>query len=316
MKIILSIIILIFSGLNIAGYYFYHFACVHDRRKVDFPANERNPWKKYWEEYQSNVQYIHSLQKQDCWITSIDGLKLHASFIPSSQAKRMIVCAHGYKGNGEDDFSKGVKAFHEDSSLLIIDERACGQSEGDIITFGALEKKDVIAWTEWLNENKNEEHLPIYLYGVSLGSATVCMSSDHHFPKEVKGIIADCGYASFEDIANQLAKSWFHIPGFPIIPFLNFFCKVKGHFDMKEADATKALSHSTLPVLFIHGTADTFVIPENTKKNYEACTSEKDVLYINEAPHAISIYVDSETYINKVKEFMKKHDAHVAKPKS
>lgn len=310
MKILLIFIILVLIVLFVSGYYFFKFACVHDKSKHSEQSDDGgSPWRNFKEEHTSNVEYVHGLKKEDCWITSFDGLKLHAYFIKSNNPKRIVLCAHGYKGNGQEDFSKAIRYLHEDSDLLLIDQRACGESEGTIITFGALEKKDVIDWTLWLNNNKNNTHLPIYLYGASLGSSTVCLTSNYHFPKEVKGIIADCGYASFKDIACQLANAWFHIPGWPIVPFVDFYCRLIGHFRMKDAGASEALKNATVPVLFFHGTGDTFVIPSNTKKNYEACSSEKEVVYIDKATHVTSIYYDEKTYMNKLNEFFKKHDA-------
>lgn len=308
MKIILIVVVIVFVILMIAGYYFFKFACVVDRNNPQQDDTAHGPWKKYATEHQKNIDFIHSLNKEDCWITSFDGLKLHAYYIPTNNPKRMIVCAHGYKGKGEEDFSKAVVHLHEDTDILLIDERCCGLSEGTIITFGAKEKKDIIQWVEYLNKEKNTNHLPIYLYGMSLGSASVCMTSSHHFDSEVKGIIADCGYSSFKDIALQLAKSWFHIPGWPIIPFLDFYCRVLGHFSLKEADASKALSQSTLPVLFFHGNDDTFVIPSNTQKNYESCSTQKEVTYIDGATHVTSIYTDEKTYFSKLNDFFVKYD--------
>lgn len=311
MRIFLLILILVIVILFIAGYFFYRFACIHDEQHgiaQDVGGENQTPWGKYNDEHVQDVAYCDSLGREDCWIQSEDGLKLHAYFIPGIHPVRMIICCHGYKGKGDEDFSKAVRNLHEDTSILLIDERTCGQSEGHIISFGAKEKKDVIAWTKWLNQEKNKDHLPVYLYGVSLGGATVCMTSSYPFPKEVKGIIDDCGYSSMEDICTELAGSWFHVPGKPLLPFVNFFCKVVGHFNMKDANAKEALQKATVPVLFIHGKADTFVIPANTERNFAACKSEKDLLYVEGATHAVSMYEDWNRYYDKLKAFFKKYD--------
>lgn len=309
MKVIIVLLLLVLMVLFIAGYYFFRFACINDRsKKNDFNETDRSPWSKYKEEHDSDMEYIHHLNVEDDWIESFDHLKLHASYFPTNHPKRMILMAHGYKGTGIGDFAKAIVELHDEANILLIDERACGQSEGKIITFGAHEKKDVIDWTLWLNQNKNPDHLPIYLFGVSLGSSTVCQTSNYDFPKEVKGIIADCGYSSFKDIATELSEVLFHIPAWPILPFVEFYCRIIGHFKMDDANTKEALSKTKLPILFIHGKDDTFVLPMNTKRNYEACASEKEVVYIDNAKHANSMYADTTTYFNKVNEFLKKHD--------
>ena len=36
---------------------------------------------------------------QDCYIKSIDGLKLHALYLPAEAAKRIVILSHGYRGS-------------------------------------------------------------------------------------------------------------------------------------------------------------------------------------------------------------------------
>ena len=81
--------------------------------------------------------------------------------------------------------------------VLFIEHRCCGDSEGKYITFGAKEQWDVKQWAVYMAE-RNKEKLPIYLYGQSMGAASVLMASGHTLPPEVKGLIADCGFQSME----------------------------------------------------------------------------------------------------------------------
>lgn len=309
MSFLIVIFVIIIALLLLASYFFFRFACFHDKQKdIEQNSNNDSPWKEFQNRHLEDFAYLQSFPKEDYEIISFDKKKLHAIYVKGKMTKRIVVCAHGYKGKAEDDFSGAARFLLEDSDLLLIDERTCGQSEGKYITFGALEQKDIIQWTEWINQNKNIKKVPIYLYGISLGGASVCMASNHNFPIEVKGIIDDCGYSSMEDICNELAKNWFHVPGFIFIPFVNWFAEKIADFSIYDANAKKSLENSTLPVLFIHGTSDDFVIPENSKRNYDACTNKKDIVYINGATHAISYYKDSKLYIESVKSFFEKYD--------
>ena len=62
--------------------------------------------------------------------------------------------------------------------VLFIEHRCCGDSEGKYITFGAKEQWDVQQWAVYMAE-RNKEKLPIYLYGQSMGAASVLMASGH-----------------------------------------------------------------------------------------------------------------------------------------
>ena len=58
-----------------------------------------------------------------------------------------------------------------------------------------------------------------------------------------------------------------------------------------------------LPVLFVHGTADSFVPVEMTYENYKACASEKCLLIVPGADHCLSYLMEKENYERAAKEF-------------
>ena len=75
---------------------------------------------------------------------SKDGLVLHAYYLPAENPKRFVLLSHGYKGSGFGDFAYTARFLHENNcNLLFIDQRCCGASQGEYITFGAWEQYDV-----------------------------------------------------------------------------------------------------------------------------------------------------------------------------
>ena len=154
---------------------------------------------------------------QDCYIKSIDGLKLHALYLPVEAAKRIVILSHGYRGSRFGTLSFMAKYLHEHQcDVLFIEHRCCGDSEGNYITFGAKEQWDVKQWAVYMAE-RNKEKLPIYLYGQSMGAASVLMASGHTLPPEVKGLIADCGFQSMERQMRDMAANWFHLHHIPLL---------------------------------------------------------------------------------------------------
>ena len=140
-----------------------------------------------------------------------------------------------------------------------------------------------------------------------MGAASVLMNADMDLPEDVKGIIADCGYTSMRDVTSYIARKWYHVPSFPLMFIMELYCRFLGHFSMKDADARKSVQACKLPVLFIHGTEDTFVITEYSKINDEACTGEKELLLVEGASHGISCLVDPVKYFSTVGEFLEKY---------
>ena len=61
-----------------------------------------------------------------------------------------------------------------------------------------------------------------------------------------------------------------------------------------------------MPILFIHGEADTFVPCSMCEEIYEHCASPKSKLIVSGAAHAESYYKDMESYEAALTEFIGK----------
>lgn len=268
-----------------------------------------HPRHKFEQIYESGKAWCYQQHMTDYYIRSDDGLLLHSYFLPAKDAERIIILCHGYKGSGFGDFANIAKFLHENHcNLLFIDERCCGQSEGKFITFGAKEQHDILGWTNFISR-KNKNHLPIYLYGESMGAASVLMASGHFLPKEVRGIIADCGFRSMKAQLQDMAANWFHLKRIELLLIReNIFCLLIGGFRMKDADTTNAMLRNKRPILFFHGEKDTYVDPKNSRYNYSICKAPKELVIIPEARHLCSAYEQPELYRKKLLEFFAKYD--------
>lgn len=268
-----------------------------------------HPRHKFEKEYEEGKAWCRAQNMQDCYIRSMDGLILHAYDLPAEKAERIVLLSHGYKGSGFGDFAYTARFLHENHChLLFIDQRCCGGSEGEYITFGAKEQYDVQSWAYALAE-KNKERLPIYLYGESMGAAAVLMASGHSLPQEVKGIIADCGFRSMKGQLQEIAANWFRLNWVHLLLFrVDVFCRIFAGFRMKDADTTHAMQVNKRPILFFHGMKDTYVDPRNSRYNYSMCRSPKELVMIPEARHLCSAYENPQLYREKLLDFFKKHD--------
>lgn len=272
-------------------------------------AKINHPRHKFEKEYEEGVAWFKAQPLQDCYLRSRDGLRLHASYLPAENAERIVLLSHGYKGSGYGDFAYTAQFLHEHHcSLLLINQRCCGESEGEYITFGAKEQQDVQDWT-WYLAKRNKNKLPIYLYGESMGASSILMASGHPLPREVKGLIADCGFSSMKKQMQDMAANWFHLKWIGLLLLrLELFCRIFAGFSMKEADTAEALKKNERPVLFFHGMKDTYVMPENTMHNYSLCSAPKELVLVPEARHLCSAYEAPELYRSKLLEFFQKYD--------
>ncbi len=268
-----------------------------------------HPTYKFEKEYEEGKAWCLAQPVQDWNIRSLDGIKLHASYLPAEDPKRFLILCHGYRGTWYGSMGHMAEFLHKNHcSLLMIDQRCCGKSEGKYITFGAKEKGDIVLWLERLQEI-NKDRLPIYLYGQSMGATSVLLASGLPLPAEVHGIIADCGFYSMKQQLRDIASGWFHLHDIESLLFrVDLFCRIFAGFSMKDTKTDMAMERNRRPVLFFHGARDTYVLPENTCRNYELCRAKKEMLIVPKARHLCCSYVDKKLYQRKLMEFFEKYD--------
>lgn len=141
-----------------------------------------------------------------------------------------------------------------------------------------------------------------------MGAATVMMTAGEPLPKNVVSIVEDCGYASVNEELTYQLKELFGLPAFPLIPVTSLVTKVRANYFFGEADVVKQLHKNQLPILFIHGDADTFVPFHMLDEVYEATNGPKEKWVVPGAEHAKSYAVDPEQYRQKVKAFLEKYN--------
>lgn len=242
-------------------------------------------------------------------IKSHDGIRLVGHWHKCDNPKRVIIAMHGWRSSWSRDFGVISDFWHKNNcNVLYVEQRAQGNSDGAYISFGLMERFDCLDWVNWVNENGCEK-LPIYLGGVSMGASTVLMASGLNLPKNVRGIIADCGYTSPYAIWNYVMQKNLGMPyGRFSKALASDLCKRKMHMGPEDYSCTEALSKSHVPVLFIHGTDDRFVPVEMTYENYKACASPKRLLIVPGAGHGMSYLVDKKSYEEDVKQFWADYD--------
>ena len=234
-------------------------------------------------------------------MTSYDGLKLRANFYEHPAPKAILVACHGYRSNGVRDFASAMRYYHEhDMSILLIDQRACGESEGTFITFGVRESRDARDWCRLMQERYPD--LPVLLAGISMGAAAVLMTADD-LPESVTALLADCGYDSPWDELVSVARRV--SPAATILlPGVDLFCRLVCGFGLRERSAADSLSRCRRPVFFVHGEADNLVPYENSPKNQAACAGPSVLFSVPGADHGISYLVDRTGYCRAVDDFL------------
>lgn len=253
-------------------------------------------WNQYMELIQSRKEYMLAQPHKEVSIQSEDGLKLHATYFPNQNEKKVVIGFHGYTSQGMSDYI-GLSDYYlkHGYSMLLPDARAHGKSEGEYIGFGCLDRKDALGWINWVIEQCKED-VQILLHGTSMGGATVLMTSGLELPKQVKGIVSDCGFTSPKEVFTHVLHSMYHLPAYPLIPIADWINQKQAGYGMDECNAAREVRKAKVPILLIHGDADTFVPCTMCEEIYKNCASPKKKLIVKGAAHAESYYKDREAY--------------------
>lgn len=299
------VIILVLLILLIIAALLWAFKIAFMRSDIRLISFESGPLAKYKDVFAKSLEYLDSLKSERLYTKSFDNLKLAASYY-NNNSDTTILLFHGYRSDGRFDFACAVKFYIElGLNVLVVDQRANGESEGRLITFGIKERRDAITWTNFINQKYAPRN--IFLSGVSMGATTVMMAANLQLPQNVKGIIADCGFTAAPDIIKKVARQAFKINASPILPVLNVMCKLFGNFSLYETTTVKALKESDIPIFFIHGKKDGFVPCEMTEESYKAAAAEKYICLVDDADHGISFLVDTDNIQKQITEFVNAH---------
>lgn len=267
----------------------------------------------YWQRAREREKWLESQNMEQLHLINADGLKLRAQYFPTGKERRGLVLAcHGCRSSGIGEFCFISQFLNEQGyDLFLVDHRACGESEGKYMGYGYYESQDTMLWIDYITQRFGKE-VPVFLYGVSMGSATVMMMSKQELPENVVGIVADCGYTSaWEEFQYQLRES-FHMGPFPFLYIVSFLSRIFAGYSFKKANPIACVREAKVPILFVHGEKDDFVPCFMVQELYEACTAPKELLVVPDALHAKSYQTHPELYEPKLMAFFDRYLAAYA----
>ena len=222
------------------------------------------------------------LAAEDVSMRTEDGVKLHGWFFPAPNAQVCLLLFHGNADNISIRLPKAEAWVQRGVSVLLIDYRGYGKSEGTIQSSADL-IKDAKAGLAWLKKAKNLNPSQIILYGESMGSVPAIELAGH---ETFKAIILEAPFTSLKDMAKLL---------YGMAP--DFMLK---DFEMNNEENIAKLK---TPVLILQGTEDEVVPFSMGQRLFKKAPEPKSFFEIKGGHHNDLAEKAGEDYYAKPYEF-------------
>ncbi len=246
---------------------------------------------------------------KDTVIVGYNDFKVHACYVPAAdpaKAQGTAIVIHGY-GDNHLVFLYLVRMYRDkfNYNVLFPDLQYHGYSEGNHIQMGWNDRFDIEKWIVVAHDIWGDDFM--VLHGVSMGAATVMMTSGDPLPPYVRAFVEDCGYASVVMQFNNNRKQSFAFIPPDVLQSASLVTKIKYGWGFWQASSVKQLKKCDRPMLFIHGDADDFVPFSHLQKNYDAKKKGYKEMWVAEgAVHANSYAKHPQEYEQHVLDFLAK----------
>jgi len=220
------------------------------------------------------------LPYQDVWFTSRDGSPLHGWFIPATTpgpALGTVVHFHGNAQNMTAHYGFVSWLPAEGFNVFVFDYRGYGASAKKKPTRqGTFE--DGIAALAYVRGRADLDPQRMILYGQSLGGALALAVAGETHPAGVQAVIAESAFSTYRGAAGDGVGANFKL-GAWLRP-LTWLLVSGDHNPKASVDAI-----SPVPLLLIHGTADTVVSYRHAEILFKKARQPKQLLPMPGAGH-------------------------------
>ena len=305
---IITIVTVIIAIITAASFYMLGYALTPYKRTHDEAIKrlyEREPAViKAWVDSLERCQALRDTS------ISIENRGIMKAILVNADhpTNRVALLIHGYMDRAESMLHIAYLYHHlMGYNVLMPHCYAHGESEGDHIDMGWNDRLDVMRWMDVADNmfHGDSTHTQMVIHGISMGGfITMCISGEKCKPF-VKCFVEDCGYTSVWDEFSSELHNQFSLPEFPLMYTTSALCKLRYGWSFSEASALEQVKKSTLPMLFIHGDADTFVPYPMLNRLYNAKTKGyKEKFIAHGTEHARAFTDHQEEYILHVQNFV------------
>ena len=253
-----------------------------------------------WQEEHYDLSWYDPLEKTDYTVKSRDGYILHAQFLKNpGDTDRYILISHGYTDNRFGALKYAYMYLELGFNVIVYDLRGHGLNEPAICTYSIRESQDLLAMIQDSRERFRNMAI-LGIHGESLGAATSVAVLKEKPP--VDFVVADCGFSDIVPVLKGAMKGM-HLPG-SLVYLVSVCARIRYGYSFREMRPIESLRENHIPILFIHGAEDSFILPEHSERMKAATKGYAELHLIPGAGHAMSVLTDPKAYQAIVRKFL------------
>jgi len=244
------------------------------------------------------------LSYEEVSFPSVDnGLTLHGWYLPVQDSESVIIMIHGADGNRADssigmlEIASGL--VEHGYNVLMFDLRGHGESEGNRMSAGFYEKRDLLGAVDYVKGRGFER---TGVLGFSVGAATALTGTAES--DDIDAVVADSSFADLKEMMEPEFSKRTKFPKFFLGPLL-FMVKIMYGVDFNAIKPVESVPRiEPRPILFIHGELDDTVPLEHAYRLRDASQNPESQLWVvPEAGHVRAYITHPEEYISRITAF-------------
>jgi pimeloyl-ACP methyl ester carboxylesterase len=287
-----------FLFANFAGSAYFHYIFLRPKRK----KNASSDLTGYVPAADYNTEEFEFSSFDG---TLISGIRL----VPKTANGHIILVCHGL---AHDKYS-GVRyvqyLLQEGYTLVLIDFRNHGRSEGKITTYGFYEKRDLLGVIHYLRESGFNGRIGIL--GASMGASIALLTAGDC--EEITALVLDSPFSSLKRISTEWASQMTRCPEAVLqlsIRLAYCWLYLAYRFWVPEIEPAAVAKRLRCPVFLIHGEADKKIASYHSRAIYENLPAEKDIWVVEDAGHLEAYLTHAQEYEQRVLAFFQKNLVH------
>jgi uncharacterized protein len=237
-----------------------------------------------------------------------DGVRISALMLePESPNGHAIIVCHGFRHSKNSAVRFVQYLIRDGYTLLLLDFRNHGDSDGDITSYGYYEKNDLHGAIEFL---RKRVQIPgkIGILGASMGASIALIAAAEN--KEIKALVLDSPFSSLKRITIDRISQLTHLPR-PILQLpmsLAYgWMKRLDDIDVPAVEPGNRARDIDCPLFLIHGADDTVIPVGHSRTIFDNVRSEKELWIVERAGHLGSYPADPTEYQSRVLSFFQKN---------